>query len=474
MLMIICPHCGSENDDLAHYCSACGHELSSREKAKIDTDPLFQKERKRLEIEETFKYPLSTLKTLPSGHLLLNRYEILKLIGKGGMSVVYKAHDVILDEMVALKILKPSMAENQDMVQRFKREIKLGRKIKHPNVCHIYDFGFVEELFFISMEFLDGTPLSKTISNIESLPLDVRVEITRGILEAIAAAHKENIIHRDLKPSNIMLVTGYKPVIMDFGISRMARESDITAAGDLLGTPIYMAPDQFTGNTPDQRSDIYALGVIFYELFTGMPPFTGETAIEIAMKHLKNTPRKPSKLNPDIPVLIEQIILKCLEKEPGQRYQTVREILQLFREAKSSIVTREKKEETLKRVLIADDDYNIRTLLGVALKKNGLDVIYAQNGHEALSMCLEGKPDVIVTDLMMPQMDGLQMIEFLKDNTLLNKTPLVVISAKSDKDYIAYCKSMGIAEYFTKPFDIQKFVRYIKSILQSKPSDSKN
>jgi len=458
----ICPNCDNNVDERAHFCSICGYDFRQSRQQTEKTDPLVGQ---KIRHDETVPSLLS-VKTMAPGQRILRRYEIINLIGKGGMSIVYKAHDLDLDEVVALKIMKPGMVENKEMVQRFKREIKLGRKIKHPNVCHIYDFGIVDDIVFISMEYLEGKPLSQVIQNKEQLPLEVKLEIMNGVLVAILAAHRENIIHRDLKPSNIMLKPGYVPVIMDFGISRIDREVGITAAGELLGTPTYMSPDQFTGSSPDQRSDIYALGVIFYELFTGMLPFDGNTPIEIAMKHMKVVPPAPVTLNENIPPTINEIIVKCLEKSPENRFQTISDILDLCAPLKGKSTGPLPRVETRKKVLIVDDDDNIRTLIGLALRKNGLDTSFAANGQEAISISLEQKPDIIVTDLMMPQMDGLQMIEFLKDNPAWKKIPLIVMSAKSDRDYIAYCKSLGISEYFVKPFDIIKFVSYIKSILQ--------
>ncbi|MFC1852756.1 protein kinase [candidate division CSSED10-310 bacterium] len=440
--MNACPNCNGDLDEGARFCSNCGQNLSS--------DNLVNTQR----IE-----PLVT-DSVSIGATLRNRFLIMTEIGTGKMGVVYKAKDIVLEEVVALKVLDPEFSADEEMISRFKSEIKIARKIKHPNVCRIYNFGSFGNVFFISMEFIDGQNLSKLLKD-KKIPVDNLVPIAKGIVRALGAAHHEKVIHRDLKPSNIIIDHQYRPIIMDFGLARHKEKIDLTAQPEILGTPAYMSPEQFHDGTIDERSDIYSLGVIFYELFTGHLPFQGETPVSIAMKHMQEKPKTPRKLNPDIQPHVEKIILTALEKDPAKRFQKVEEILQSFKSGKT-VATQKKKKA---KILIADDDEDIRKLLSIILEKNGYETVVAKNGEEAITQAMEEKPTLICMDLMMPKMDGYQAVEFLRDNALTASIPIIMVTCKSDKEYQAYSKSIGVKEYITKPLDINKLLEIIKNII---------
>ncbi|MFC1853778.1 protein kinase [candidate division CSSED10-310 bacterium] len=393
------------------------------------------------------------------GSILGNRFDILEEIGTGGMGIVFKAKDKVLDEIVALKVLKADLATDSEMISRFKREIKVARKIKHKNVCSIYDFGMVDDIFFISMEFLAGVELSQFIDD-GALSLEQIWLIIEGIIAALSAAHAINIIHRDLKPSNIMIDQDYRSIITDFGLAKYVGSSDLTQHDKILGTPVYMSPEQIRGGIVDHRSDIYSLGILLYEIFTGIPPFVDGTPIMIAMQHLNDIPARPHEINENIPEEVEKTILKCLEKDPQKRYQHVAEILHDLKIKKEEVQA----EKNLK-VLIADDDESIRSLLSIILQKNGFEPVLAQNGEEAIEKAIAELPALICLDVMMPRMDGYQAAEFLKDNQTTAHIPIIMITVKTEKEYKAYSKSIGIKEHITKPVDINKLIKKIKKYL---------
>lgn len=252
-----------------------------------------------------------------TGAMLAGRYRIVGLLGKGGMGEVYKAEDLKLNQTVALKFLPESIALDGGMLARFHNEVRIARQVAHPNVCRVYDIGEVEGLSFLSMEFIDGEDLSSLLRRIGRLPGDKAVEIARQMCAGLAAAHEAGVLHRDLKPANVMIDGRGKARITDFGLAVVSEE----LRGDevMAGTPAYMAPEQLTGKEATQRSDIYALGLTLYELFTGKRVFEAKSIQELISLHEKSTPPTPSSHVKDIDPLAERVILRCLEKDPKAR-----------------------------------------------------------------------------------------------------------------------------------------------------------
>jgi len=266
---------------------------------------------------------------LKPGSVLGGRYEIERELGKGGMGMVFQAHDRELDEPVAIKVLRPEIVEmDASILARFKDEIRLARRITHRNVVRTFDFGDLEGVKFISMEFVQGLTLKQLIRKKGALPLGIGLRVARQTCAALAAAHEQGVVHRDVKPQNIMLTPASEVKIMDFGIARPVDRRGVTATGLSIGTPDYMSPEQAQGKQDlDHRSDVYSAGVVFYEMFTGSLPFTGETAISIAMKHVQEPPPPPRKVKPDLPLPLEALLLKTLEKDPARRYQKITDVL---------------------------------------------------------------------------------------------------------------------------------------------------
>ncbi|HET7745923.1 MAG TPA: protein kinase [Vicinamibacteria bacterium] len=270
---------------------------------------------------------------LPRGTRFADRYEVLGTLGKGGMGLVYRAHDRTLDETVALKVVRPEvMAGDPTLLDRFKQEIKLARRITHRNVLRTHDFGEANGTPYISMEYLEGVTLKDLVRGKGALPVPVGLRIAKQMALGLEAAHQQGVVHRDIKPQNMLIIPETGDLkIMDFGIARVSTvqggDSGLTTAGTVMGTPDYMAPEQAQGQPADFRSDVYALGVVLFEIFTGRLPFDGDNPMQVVIAHIRTPPPAPRSVNPALPEALERIILKAMAKDPAERYQTVSEML---------------------------------------------------------------------------------------------------------------------------------------------------
>ncbi|HEY3578643.1 MAG TPA: Stk1 family PASTA domain-containing Ser/Thr kinase [Gaiellaceae bacterium] len=253
------------------------------------------------------------------------RYRIQRKLGAGGMADVYLAEDQELGRRVAIKILNGRHANDAQFIERFRREAKNAAALNHPNIVSIYDRGNAEDTYYIAMEFLDGRTLKELIVSRGAAPINVAIEYARQILSALRFAHRHGIVHRDIKPHNVLVDSEGRVKVTDFGIAR-AGTSQMTETGSIVGTAQYLSPEQARGGEVDQRSDLYSLGIVLYELLTGKTPFDGDTPVEIAMKHLSNAPKPPSKLRPDIPAELDMVVLRALAKNPDDRYQSADEM----------------------------------------------------------------------------------------------------------------------------------------------------
>jgi serine/threonine-protein kinase len=253
------------------------------------------------------------------------RYRIQRKLGAGGMADVYLAEDQELGRRVAIKILNSRHGNDDQFIERFRREAKNAAALNHPNIVSIYDRGEAEDTYYIAMEFLDGRTLKELIVSRGAAPVNVAIEYARQILSALRFAHRHGIVHRDIKPHNVLVDSEGRVKVTDFGIAR-AGTSQMTEAGSIVGTAQYLSPEQARGGEVDPRSDLYSLGIVLYELLTGKTPFDGETPVEIAMKHLSNAPKAPSKLRPDIPPELDMVIMRALAKNPDDRYQSADEM----------------------------------------------------------------------------------------------------------------------------------------------------
>ena len=265
---------------------------------------------------------------LERGTTFARRFEIIEEIGKGGMGTVYKAYDSKIREVVALKLLKPEIASDLEVIERFRNEIKLARQVAHRYVCRMYDLDEEWLSIYISMEYVPGEDLKSFIRRSGHLNEAKALALARQIAEGLAEAHRMGVVHRDLKPQNIMIDREGNAKIMDFGIARSLHTRGATGSGVIIGTPEYMAPEQADAKDVDHRADIYALGAILFEMVTGRLPFEGETPLSIALKHKSEPPADPKTLNAQVSPAMSGLILKCLEKPKDRRYQQATDLLE--------------------------------------------------------------------------------------------------------------------------------------------------
>jgi serine/threonine protein kinase/Flp pilus assembly protein TadD len=307
-MTVKCPKCQHENPDDTIYCGKC---------AALLIEP------KDIEATETVEAPKEEL---TRGTTFAGRYEIIEELGRGGMGKVYRVEDTKLKQEVALKLIKPEIASDKKTIERFRNELKTARMIAHKNVCRMFDMGESKDSHFITMEFIRGEDLKSLVQKMGQLSAGQAIAIGKQVCDGLTEAHKLGVVHRDLKPQNIMIDKRGDARIMDFGIARSLEGRGITAAGVMIGTPDYMSPEQVEGKETDQRSDIYSLGVILYEMVTGKVPFEGDTALSIAVMHKTEKPKAPVELNPQIPNSLNAVILRCLEKDKENRYQSAGEL----------------------------------------------------------------------------------------------------------------------------------------------------
>ena len=346
---MICPHCRTENDDELSACSKCGSSFD----LQIDADQTLDSTDPSSGIEKTGSQApsdssrgrrgstgsasssrtgarsVSIYGVLEPGDELGERYRIEALLGQGGMGRVYKAYDKELDRTIALKVLQPELTTDPNAMQRFKQELLLASRISHKNILRIHDLGEADGVKFISMAYVEGKDLHQLLREEARLPTGRAQKIAEQLCEALDAAHSEGVVHRDLKPQNILMGKDEHVYVSDFGLAKSLESSTsgMTRTGQFLGTPRYMAPEQVEAKPVDHRTDLYALGLILYEMVTGEDAFKGDSTLQIMYRRVKDKPPNPKQLNPELPDSVSRVILRCLERDPARRYQTAREIL---------------------------------------------------------------------------------------------------------------------------------------------------
>lgn len=331
--MLNCAFCGTELSPNVRFCSSCGKAVvTTDDMATLDfataTSPLPPRppsgssprpsSRSSSRTSQFPEFAVSEGRFLP-GRLIAGRYRIIALLGKGGMGEVYRVDDLTLGQAVALKFLPDQAAHDEGLLERFRNEVRIARRVSHPNVCRVYDVGEVDGQTFFTMEYVDGEDLASLLRRIGRLPQDKAVEMARQLCAGLAAAHAKGVLHRDLKPANIMLDGRGQVVITDFGLAGVA--DDIRGAEVRSGTPAYMSPEQLAGTEVSPRSDIYALGLVLYEIFTGKRAFAEKVAGPLRTRD-EHTPSRPSSVVKDLDPVIEKVILRCLETNPASRPAT--------------------------------------------------------------------------------------------------------------------------------------------------------
>lgn len=270
----------------------------------------------------------------------LGRYEIVGELGQGAMGIVYKAKDPLIDRIVAIKTINLSMAQDEkdEYEARFYQEAKAAGRLSHPNIVTVFDVGKSDEIAYIAMEFLQGRELRDVLTDGRRMPVQQVVDIVAQVAQGLAYAHEHGIVHRDVKPSNVMIVRDGHVKITDFGIARMASSTVRTQTGMVLGSPKYMSPEQVMGKLTDQRSDIFSLGVMLYEMLAGQPPFTGENVNAVMYQTLNATPPPPASLNPEVPGMLNFIVAKALAKSVDDRYANASDFANDLRACRDSLI----------------------------------------------------------------------------------------------------------------------------------------
>jgi len=433
-----CPKCRAENPDESRFCHQCGAALTSSAGAKYSpTRTLF-----------------TVLKELPIGSTFAQRYHVIEEIGIGGMGRVYKVMDTAINEKVALKLLNPEVASEIKTVDRFRNELKLARKISHRHVCRVYDLSEAEGTPFITMEYISGEDLKSLIRRAGQISVGKAVHIIAQVCEGLDEAHRLGVIHRDLKPQNIMIDMEGNAKITDFGIARSTKTKGLTDTGVIIGTPEYMSPEQVEGKEVDVRTDIYSMGVVLYELVTGRLPFEGDTPLSVAVKHKIEEPKPPKEFNAQIPVDLNRIILKCMNKDKKLRYQNTTELLLDLKNTAEGVSTTEKvlplrKTRISKQFTVTVDTKRILfpVLTGIAAvalvfvllkilpgKKAkpdagglpSLAVMYFENntGNDELDHWRKGLSDLLISDLSQSRylkvLSGERLFNILEKMNLLD------------------------------------------------------
>jgi len=308
-MTINCPKCHFKNPSNSKYCKKCGTLIEIEDKSTLSVIPEFPNE------------------DFASGSTFAGRYQIIEELGSGGMGKVYKAKDTKVNEKIALKIISPKITSDKKTIQRFRNELKYARMITHRNVCRMHDLGEDKGTYFITMEYIPGEDLNSILTMIGKLSPEQAVSIAKQVCDGLTEAHALGVVHRDLKPQNVMIDRKGNARIMDFGIAHSLKAEGLTGPDIMIGTPEYMSPEQVETKDTDQRSDIYSLGLILYEMVTGRPPFEGKTPLDIALKHKNEVPLDPRNFNPKVPLELSRLIMKCLEKDREKRYQSAEEIM---------------------------------------------------------------------------------------------------------------------------------------------------
>src|SRR5512142_1721629 len=278
--------------------------------------------------------------------MTLGKYRVLEPLGRGGMAQVYKAYHPQLDRYVAIKILRSDLVESKEFLKRFRTEAHAVSGLRHPNIVQVFDFDMQDDYYYMVMELLEGDTLRTLLNNYrvrnQRMPLAEVVHILKDVLRGLAYAHSEGIIHRDLKPANIMLTKKGQAVLTDFGIAQIVGNTQHTVSGALMGTLNYMAPEQGFEGKCDQRSDIYSLGIVMYEMLTGYTPFDADTPLAILMKHLNDPLPLPTQVDPALPRSLEMIVLKALSKDPDDRFQSAEEMSKVLQSAEKDLSKEER------------------------------------------------------------------------------------------------------------------------------------
>ena len=429
----------------------------------------------------------------------LPRYKYLGLLGKGGMGYVFKAMDRELNEIIAIKVIgQDSGEESATVLRRFKSEVTLNRKISHPNVCRLFHYGVAGGLPYLTMEFVDGRDLGTLIDQESPMPAKKALRILTQLTRAVAAAHAAGIIHRDLKPGNVIVRPSGDISVLDFGLAYDTTRTDprITQAGATVGTPNYMSPEQVQGRLVDERSDLYAIGAVAFELLTGHRMFTGRTFLSIAKKHLEMTVTRSTLEGRGVPRELAAMILRCLEKRPEDRFPSAAalaasfEALERMQEPwvpaaatpptavrvktavrRRSAILPARAPEGRSSVLVVDDDEQVRDFVCAALRRSGFEAVSSPSGEDALTLLETRTVDLVLIDVQMPGVDGFDTVRVLKSKPAHARIPVLFMSGFPEKNRVLFASQTGAVDFLTKPLDLKLMLGKVTAILGQPAAD---
>lgn len=399
----------------------------------------------------------------------LGPYKILSRLGAGGMGEVYRAKDSRLGRKVAIKVLPQHLADDAHALARFEREAKVLAALSHPNILAIYDIGRDQGISFAVMELLEGETLRSQIAH-SALATDLSLEIAVAIAQGLAAAHSKGIIHRDLKPENIFITFEGRVKILDFGLARMERgwtsenrTSAVTAApttqeGVIIGTLEYMSPEQVRGLTLDCRSDIFSFGCILFEMLTAKRPFSRSTPPDTLVAILKDPPIRIDESSRTIPAKLNSVILRCLEKNPEERFQSVPELSDELRSISESMQdqsARKPKRAIRKNILLVEDDELFRNAMNDFLSDRH-NVWAAESSEKALMILEKRTPDVVLMDITLPAMNGIDTLKRIKESW--PNLPVVMLTAIDRIASVVECIKLGAFDYLAKPIIVEELL----------------
>ncbi len=418
----------------------------------------------------------------------ISHYKIIEKLGEGGMGVVYKAEDIKLKRIVALKFLPPSLTRDPQSKERFIQEAQSASALQHVNICTIHEIDETGDgHLFIVMDYYNGETLRQKIVQ-GAVEMNEAMDLTLQIAKGIARAHEAGIIHRDIKPENIIITKDGVVKIIDFGVAKLIDQSVATSHNSTVGTVAYMSPEQIKGGKVDVRSDIFAFGMVLYEMITGQLPFQAHYLSSVLYAILNEVPKDPVELRPDLHRDLSLMILRMLNKKPEYRYQTMSEVLEVFitstlrREAHSTpqsdlpgIDQSDKKFSSVmefapskKKILIVEDELPIAIGLKSLLEHENYEVYMCNNGTDGIATALSVNPDLAVLDLNLPDLSGFEICRELRIKKF--NMPVIMLTASGDQIDKVIALDAGADDYVTKPFENRELLARIRAHLRRQES----